>query len=86
MKPEEAIENIEGVLWGERLDPEAYELAEYALEKQTPKRIDPDDVHICPGCGFYIGWIVERSVEVYISDECYRINYCPNCGHALDWR
>ena len=61
------------------------ELIINALEKQIPKKpyIQQDnrnnDCMECPSCDSFIGY------ECDCRDEHYQINYCPNCGQAIDW-
>lgn len=64
---------------------EARIVAIEALEKQIPKKpyIQQDDrsndCMECPSCDSFIGY------EYDCRDEHYQINYCPNCGQAIDW-
>ena len=64
---------------------EALKKAINALEKQIAKKpyIQQDnrnnDCMECPSCDSFIGY------ECDCRDEHYQINYCPNCGQAIDW-
>ena len=64
---------------------EAIDVAINALEKQIPKKpyIQQDDRNNdcleCPSCDSFIGY------EYDCRDEHYQIDYCPNCGQAIDW-
>ena len=64
---------------------EAMDMAIKALEKQIPKKpyIQQDnrnnDCLECPFCDSFIGY------ECDCRDEHYQIDYCPNCGQAIDW-
>jgi len=54
---------------------EAYRVAIQALEKQIPKKsINTYDAYKCPKC--------ENEIISLLS---VNINYCYNCGQALDW-
>ena len=64
---------------------EAMDMAIKALEKQIAKKpyIQQDnrnnDCLECPFCDSFIGY------ECDCRDEHYQIDYCPNCGQAIDW-
>ena len=68
-----------------RAQSEAFQMAINALEKQIAKKpyIQQDnrnnDCMECPSCDSFIGY------ECDCRDEHYQINYCPNCGQAIDW-
>lgn len=57
----------------------AVQIAETALEKQTPKKMIPvegdltRDFYTCPVC------------ERLFDGMEYSYKYCPNCGQKLDW-
>ena len=57
----------------------------HAKEKQIPKKpyVQQDDRNNdcmeCPFCDSFIGY------ECDCRDEHYQIDYCPNCGQAIDW-
>ena len=54
------------------------------VEKATPKKAkvqtlyveyqEPETFVVCPICE-----------EEFYYNDCEKINYCPNCGQALDW-
>ena len=62
-----------------------YFLAIKALEKQIANKpyVQQDDRNNdcmeCPFCDSFIGY------ECDCRDEHYQIDYCPNCGQAIDW-
>lgn len=59
---------------------EALSMAIEALEKQIPKEPKlietyPNNLHLCPSCG-----------STFITRYDGAMNYCNNCGQAIDWR
>lgn len=62
---------------------QAEDLAIKALEKQIPKRAISTYIgnYKCPTCENYID-ITDDDLYVY---EIVPLEYCPNCGQALDW-
>lgn len=83
MTPEEAIKTIElakaEVEWEYPMDYAiAFEMAIKALEKQIPHALAPkgSDCAEIPRCGKCGGIMDLMQGE---------LNYCPNCGQALDW-
>ncbi len=69
----ECTESEEAVCYITDVDAPALEMAINALEKQIPKKPKTDDryvMYICPCCNDFIK---------------VNHNYCPNCGHKLDW-
>lgn len=83
MTPNEAIETIKiaisDVEWNYPLDyAAAFEVAIEALEKQIPYKLEPiasvkAHVPVCGKCGGIMDLMQGN------------LNYCPNCGQALDW-
>lgn len=63
---------------------EALNTLQELVEKATPKKAkvqtlyveyqEPETFVVCPICE-----------EEFYYNDCEKINYCPNCGQALDW-
>lgn len=63
---------------------EANDTLQELVEKATPKKAkvqtlyveyqEPETFVVCPICE-----------EEFYYNDCEKINYCPNCGQALDW-
>lgn len=69
----------------------AFKIVKSATEKQIAKKayIETEkatqmhgdyDCYECPNCDCYIATKYDAD-----HDECYRVDYCPNCGQAIDW-
>lgn len=86
MTENEAIKELQVGYPGDTEDlVQAKHMAINALEKQIAKKPDVqqdnrnNDCMECPSCDSFIGY------ECDCRDEHYQINYCPNCGQAIDW-
>lgn len=55
-----------------------------AAEKQTAKKPDYEGDGYSDGQLVYDTWICPRCGKHYEVD-CDSYDYCPNCGHMLDW-
>lgn len=65
-----------------------YETLQELIERTTPKKprkltydllIKEGWVYECPNCGSACG------ENKYHAEVTTNENYCPNCGHAIDW-
>ena len=63
------------------LDLVAMITAKKALQKQIPQRfIIKDDYDFCPSCDYNFGADAIRKTLRH-----WKMDYCINCGQALDW-
>ena len=85
---EETIKSLKEMFPKGLCEVDEYKMAQIAinaLKQQIQKKpyIQQDnrnnDCLECPSCDSFIGY------ECDCRDEHYQINYCPNCGQAIDW-
>lgn len=61
--------------------PDYLKVAVKALEKKIPKRYEVlNGEDVCPTCGYVFGPDVARRALRF-----WKMDFCLNCGQALDW-